>query len=64
MLRFIAVHENVLVVVETMLLNVLNPMVMYSMIDVDGHSVDEEGCDGGTEVHFLLDVQPRSCPCR
>ena len=42
MLRFIAVHEDVLVVVETMLLDVLNPMVMYSMIDVESHSVDEE----------------------
>ena len=38
----IVVHEDVLVVVETMLLNVLNPMVMYSMIDVESHSVDEE----------------------
>ena len=42
MLRFIAAHENVLVVVETMLLNVLNPMVMYLMIDVENHSIDEE----------------------
>ena len=27
---------------KTMLLDVLNPMVMYSMIDVESHSVDEE----------------------
>ena len=42
MLRFIAVHHDVLIAVETMLLDVLNPMVMYSVIDVEGHSVDEE----------------------
>ena len=41
MLRFIAVHEDVLVIVEAMLLDVLNPMVMYSMIDVESHSLDE-----------------------
>ena len=42
MLRFIAVREDVLVIVETMLLDVLNPMVIYSMIDVESHSIDEE----------------------
>ena len=42
MLRFIVVHQDVLVAVETMLLNVLNPMVMYSVIDVESHSIDEE----------------------
>ena len=35
---FIAVHEDVLVMAEAMLLDVLNPMVMYSMIDVESHS--------------------------
>ena len=42
MLRFIAVREDVLVIVETMLLNVLNSMVMYLVIDVESHSIDEE----------------------
>ena len=42
MLRFIAVEEDVLLTVEAVLLDVLNPMVMYSMIDVKSHSIDEE----------------------
>ena len=42
MLSFITAHEDVLVIVEAMLLDVLNPTVMYSMIDVKGHGVDEE----------------------
>ena len=42
MLRFIAVQEDVLLVVEAMLLDVLNPMVMYSMIDVESHDIDED----------------------
>ena len=43
MLMFTAVvHHDVLVAVESMLLNVLNPMVMYLVIDVKSHSVDEE----------------------
>ena len=42
MLRFITVEEDVLLVVEAMLLDVLNAMVMYSMIDVEGHGIDDE----------------------
>ena len=43
MLRFLAVvHHDASIVVETMLLNVLNPMVMYPMIDVESQSVDGE----------------------
>ena len=36
------VHHDVLVAVVSMLLNVLNRMVMYSVIDVESHSIDEE----------------------
>ena len=42
MLRFIAVEKDVLLTVEAVLLDVLNPMMMYSMIDVKGHGIDEE----------------------
>ena len=42
MLRFIAVEKDVLFTVEAMLLNILNPMMMYSMIDVKGHGIYEE----------------------
>ena len=42
MLRFIAVYDDELIAVETVLLDVLNLMVMYLLIDVESHSVDEE----------------------
>ena len=42
MLRFIAVEEDVLLTIKAILLDVLNPKVMYSMVDVKGHGVDEE----------------------
>ena len=42
MLMFIAVEEDVLITIEAILLDVLNPTVMYSMIDVESHSIDEE----------------------
>ena len=35
-------HQDVSIAVETMLLNVLNPMAMYPMVDVESHSIDEE----------------------
>ena len=42
MLRFIAVEEDVLLTVEAMLLDVLNPMMMYLMIDAKSHGINEE----------------------
>ena len=36
------VEKDVMLVVEAMLLHVLNPMMMYSMIDVKGHGIYEE----------------------
>ena len=64
MLRFIAVEEDALLVVEAMLLDVLNPMVMYSMIDVESHGIDEEVATMVVKRFTLIDVQLRSSPCR
>ena len=43
MLRFIdVIHQDASIAVEAMLLNVVNPMLMYLVIDVESHSINEE----------------------
>ena len=69
MLMFIAVvHHDVSVAVETMLLNVLNLMVMYLVIDVESHRVDEEVARVVVQRFTLTlmfnHVQSQSCLCR
>ena len=36
------VHHDVLVAVESMMLSVLSPMVMYPVIDAESHSIEKE----------------------